>query len=121
MITIDWNKPVQTKDGRKVRVLCTDGPNPRFPVVGAIEGWFNTEQWTKDGCFSLLHHGYHDNDLINTPEKHELWVNVWKGSEGTIFLFNFLSKKDADADADVTGRSTLVARIHREFEEGEGL
>ncbi|CAH1657715.1 hypothetical protein CHELA1G11_13012 [Hyphomicrobiales bacterium] len=117
---IDWNKPVQTKDGRKVRLLCTDGPDCQYPVIGIIEGDIYPSYWMTDGNY-MSTRAEDRRILINAPEKHELWVNVWKGPEGTILLFNFLSKKDADADADVTGRSTLVARIHREFEEGEGL
>ena len=31
-------RQVVTRDGRKVRILCTDFDNPDFPIVGEIQG-----------------------------------------------------------------------------------
>ncbi len=120
MTAIDWNKPVQTKDGQKVRVLCKDGPNYLWPVIGLVAGKEHPDRWNALGAHDNPY-GWDNLGLINVPEKHELWVNVWRGPDGTILLFNFLSRKDADTDAGLTGRGTLIARIHREFHEGEGL
>ena len=71
---IDINKKYQTRDGRKVRILCTDGPDFRAPVVGVVEGdWFITvwpssgEHTTQEPC---------QRDLIPVPEEVTLWVNV---------------------------------------------
>lgn len=36
MKPIDWNKPVVTRDGRKVRVLCTDAGVHR-PVIALVD------------------------------------------------------------------------------------
>jgi hypothetical protein len=35
---IDYTKPVQTKEGRKVRILCTNGPHKTYPVIGIVPG-----------------------------------------------------------------------------------
>lgn len=64
---IDFTKPVATKGGRKVRILCTDGPNKYYPVIGLIEGEDDVETWTLDGLY-----GIHDAEgvslnLVNTP------------------------------------------------------
>ncbi len=67
MTPIDWNKPVQTKDGRKFTYVGR-GPNLHFPIVGYIEDWSRAEQWTEKGLFTLAEG--HANDLINVPEKH---------------------------------------------------
>ena len=61
---IDWNKPVQTRDGRKVRVLCTDGPKSA-PVVGLVDDEY-VDRWTLDGSLSVGRWQQHD--LINAPE-----------------------------------------------------
>lgn len=73
---IDMNKKYQTRDGRKVRILCTDGPDFRAPVVGVVEGdWFITvwpssgEHTTQEPC---------QRDLIPAPEEVTLWVNVYE-------------------------------------------
>lgn len=35
-MAVNWTKPVETEDGRQVRVLCTDVDTSAFPVVVAI-------------------------------------------------------------------------------------
>jgi hypothetical protein len=34
---IDWTKPVQTRDGRKARVICRDLKHEHYSVVALIE------------------------------------------------------------------------------------
>jgi hypothetical protein len=47
---IDMMKQYQTRDGRAVRILCVDGPDHRFPVVGFVAGdWLDTTRWSSDG------------------------------------------------------------------------
>lgn len=51
---LDFSKPVTTRDGRKVRILCTDAPGP-FPVVGYIIGndpfgSIRLCTWASNGC-----------------------------------------------------------------------
>ncbi len=47
---LDFTKPVTTRDGRAVRILCTDGQGRR-PVVGFVEGDEYPSTWSKDGTF----------------------------------------------------------------------
>lgn len=46
---IDFNKPVQTKDGKYVTILTSDGPDASFPVVGYVEGRKAVLTWDMDG------------------------------------------------------------------------
>ena len=50
---IDWSKPVRTKDGRAVRVLCTDGPGD-YPVVGLAQYYPYPLTWTMQGRRNLF-------------------------------------------------------------------
>jgi hypothetical protein len=43
----DWDM-VQTGDGKKVRILCTDGPSG-FPIIGIIENDMIVSQWDEYG------------------------------------------------------------------------
>lgn len=111
---IDWTKPVRTKDGRAVRVLCTDGPGV-YPVVGIVTGEDAPEQWTIGGKF-------YDNedsecDLENAPQRiqREYWVNVY----GSCLSSNHDTKEDADYHA--TGARLACVKITIDCEEGEGL
>jgi hypothetical protein len=50
---IDFTLPLETKDGLKVRILCTDRPG-ETPVVGIIEDDFQSVcQWYLDGTHEV--------------------------------------------------------------------
>ena len=71
---IDFTAPVVTRDGRPVRILCIDGHNPDFPVVGFMQGNSFPQTWTRDGKNG---NDYPDaDDLGNAPDP--LWVNLRK-------------------------------------------
>lgn len=111
---IDWTKPVRTKDGRAVRVLCTDGPGD-YPVVGFVGHNTAPEQWTLDG--EWIKDDIHENDLENVPQRiqREYWVNVYDGVE-TLFWYD--TKKEADENG---GQRFACVKITIDCEEGEGL
>lgn len=123
MKPIDFTKPITTRDGRKVRILCTDGPNEVFPVVGSIEGAKNIFVWREDGTFDEWDENAKlDCDLINPPIKRkvEFWVNVFD-IPVNVFGDEFMSWQDKER-ADRLGKDR-IACLHftREYEEGEGL
>ena len=72
---LDLTKPVQTRDGCKVRILCADRKGTAYPIVGLIEreggeGVERVVSWTLTGgvingnCRCI-------DDLINVPTKQE--------------------------------------------------
>lgn len=69
---LDLTKPVQTRDGRRVRILCTDRKNLGFPVVGLItekDGIRElTAEWTIKGTYWETHPS--SSDLVNIPQRH---------------------------------------------------
>lgn len=81
------NKKLVTRDGREVkRILCTDVKG-KYPIVVVIDNRDgNTERaisLTKDGKFF---DGSSDNkDIFFAPEKHEGWVNVYRGEDGRYY------------------------------------
>lgn len=113
----------QTKDGRKVRILCKDGPamvdEVPQPIVGFADGCDTSDNWCIDGRFNL-HPPNDEYDLVNIPEKHVVWVNVYRDDRKVGFMFGSerASKESCDNDHFVGGR---VACIKVEFTEGEGL
>lgn len=48
MTQITMNGKYTTRDGRPVRILCVDGPQP-WPVVGIVEGDDFVMRWLADG------------------------------------------------------------------------
>lgn len=112
---IDWDKPVQTRDGRSVRILCTDMEGGSDTVAGIVKdtdsGFETAESWRPDGRYFS---DESPTDLVNVPERHEAWVNGY--SDGACFAHR--TREDADENASHIRR---IACIKVEFEEGEGL
>lgn len=81
---IDFNKPVQTKDGCKVRILCTDRKGT-YPVVGLIlhsGGVESLDTWTASG--KCLKTEGNEEDLVNVPDKR--WIVVAGTAHGEVYL-----------------------------------
>ena len=71
-------KPVYTRDGRKVRIICFDrkGDTPIVALIEPVDGIENLQCFYNDGkCFN---DSTSDIDLMMLPEKKEGWVNVYK-------------------------------------------
>ena len=117
---LDLNKPVQTRDGRKVRVLATDRKGAAYyPVLGLLtqaDGEETVESWTLVGEF---YSGDTDEaDLVNVPEKIVGYLNVYgtRSQYGQTSYRLYDSRAIADAEADdMRGR---IACIRVECEEG---
>lgn len=76
---IDFSKPVETKDGRKVRVLTSTMKNPEYPVVVIItdaEGNEYSETYAASGAL-YNHRDDAEDDLVNVPEKRTLWLDIF--------------------------------------------
>lgn len=82
---LDLTKPVRTRDGRKVRILCTDaeGSQPIAGLVQMKEG-VSLSRWFADGlAFNTLSPW----DLVNIePEPVTMWVNVWRDRNGDYYF-----------------------------------
>lgn len=61
---VDWTKPVQTKRGTKLRVLCTDAPGVYPVVVMAPSGGINK-------------YPLETTRIINVPEKRTGYINIY--------------------------------------------
>lgn len=109
---IDFSKPVQTRDGRKARVICTDKKDSRS-VIALIEGDDGgTESvyvYYTDGRGSLaLEYTF---DLINVPEKIVGYVNIYPNR------YNQYHKDKGTADA--CASKARIACIKVEGVEGQ--
>ena len=96
------NKKLVTRDGRNVRIICTDAKT-YYPIIALAE---NTDGTTEQ-CLSFIKNGkYFDNrssveDLFFAPEKHEGWVNIFVDAVGNSSITDlriFTSKEDAEKE-----------------------
>lgn len=76
-MTFDPSKPVQTRDGRKARIICTDARLRDGRTIAAL-----VDMGDHESGWQFLPSGQHDADredsidLINIPVKREGWVSV---------------------------------------------
>lgn len=73
------NRKIVTRDGKSVRIICTDKKGGDYPIIGLCQITNDIEN-----CFTFSPNGHHSSptsefDLFFAPEKHEGWVNVYKG------------------------------------------
>lgn len=101
MKPFDPTKPVQLEDGTPARIVCADrkGGCPIVALIGEQERVLTFEY---DGSSPY-------GTLVNVPEKHVRWVNIYPSAQET--------REGADAQA----HTDRIACIRVEFEEGEGL
>ena len=76
-------KPVCTRDGRSVRIICFDKKDDKCPIVALIPYYEPDGEvivtYTNEGFY--LTGGKHPSDLMMLTEKYEGWMNIYKGGK----------------------------------------
>lgn len=117
-MSIDFDKPVQTRDGRRVEIYTIAGQSKGRPVVGeylsADHGWV-VRSWTHGGhCLSEKESA---DDLVNVPNQHTVWVNVFSKHGAELYY----GCSHTRSDADIVFSTDRIACVEVSFTEGEGL
>lgn len=115
------SRKVVTRNGRNVRIICTDKKGFDCPIVALIENKLEEFEsalyYTKDGKY--IANESSDNDLFFAPEKHEGWINIYRNdSIGYYIRQNKLynSKEEADEVAKLND-STFIKTLKIEWED----
>lgn len=114
----DPNKKVVTRDGRSVRILCTDRKGTEYLVIALCtmsDGSENLYTYLPDGRTYLSADSCMD--LFFAPEKKEGWVNLYNLSEGPYLGSVYSSKEVAEAMSKKCGLQHYIATIKIEWEE----
>ncbi len=109
------SKKVVTRDGRNVRIVCTDkkGACPIVALVTRDDGVTEeTVTYTKNGKF--FKDTSYNCDLFFAPEKHEGWVNVMGMKRGEMYC-GFIYKSEEEARRNRV--ETEIATVKIEWEE----
>lgn len=100
---VDLTKPVQTRDGRAARILCTDRKHSEHPVVALVKCHDFQEH-----CYTFSADGRNlpglgtDLDLVNVPPKvvSEAYRNVYSdGVVGAKFTTKAAAQREASPSA----------------------
>jgi hypothetical protein len=117
MIKFDPSKPVQFLDApEKVRILATNFQS-EFPIVIAVLRDDGTEEIRGRRADGRVYPDkYSSHDLVNVPEKHEVWINLYH-TENVFFGCAYPTREQANAKANID----RIACVRIKFTEGEGL
>ena len=113
------SRKVVTRDGKNVRILCTNRKLDSKEVVGLIMNNDGTEgllSWSKQGkSLSLNDSSF---DLFFAPEKHEGWVNIYKSKyDGYDLSQVYQRKEDAESEKYINDSDVYIATVKIEWEE----
>ena len=108
------NRKVITRDGRNVTIHCTNYQGT-FPVIAEVEGLDYSMAFMDDGGYHCIESSIYD--LFFAPEKHEGWVNVYKGENRDYFtLGSMIYDRKEDAERSRI-EETCVATVKIEWED----
>lgn len=89
-------KPVCTRDGKDVRIICWDWKNPSSISIIALlkkeKDCESIQKYTQDGRY-YADGSDCDADLFMKPEKHEGWG--WMSNSNNMFAFIYKTKEEA--------------------------
>ena len=72
-------RKVVTRDGRKVRIICTDFDNPNYPVICEIKGSIWPKSFSQNG--ELITGDENSDDLFFAPTIVKRWGIVYRKAE----------------------------------------
>ncbi len=111
------SRKVVTRDGRNVRIRCTDRKSEEQPIVALVSSLTEDSEyvgtyrkdgiWSTSGCASEL-------DLFFAPEKHEGWVNLYKDNDNVYASMDIFKTKEK---AEALSCSSCIATVKVEWEE----
>ena len=112
----DPSKEVITRDGRAVKIHCTNYDS-RQPIIAELEYHNFSSSFTKDGRY-LNDDRNSPYDLFFASEKHEGWLNLFKDTLGIIYGgCVYTSKDEAKEEEHPTDKESHVATVKIEWEE----
>ena len=111
------SRKVVTRDGRPVRIVCTDAMSTH-PVVALVRKNENTEtmwNFTQDGTY--VKGEKNGIDLFFAPEKKDGWVSLYRNVRGNlVFGLPYCTKEEA-LDELYDDTDTRIDTIKVEWEE----
>lgn len=108
-------KPVCTRDGRKVRIICFDRKllfkDISYPIIALVEDTAKEEiiyGYNEKGKVMIEDDATYKDDLMMLPQKKEGWINLCKNNHGdTLAVGVFPSREEAVSNCPPSYLSTI--------------
>ena len=113
------SQKVVTRDGREVRIICTDMKS-RYKIVGLVydkkDDTESVEIFQENG--TLFNHTTSNYDLFFAPVKKEGWVNLFKDKEINYpYIPGIIHDSEEDAKEAIKDDPDFITSIKIEWEE----
>lgn len=112
-------RPIVTRDGRSVRIVCTDKADRDFPVIALITTNQKSEEvflYTKNGKQRFNSESDLPFDLFFAPEKKEGWINLYKDGNKTV-IGNVCPLESEELAKEAMSDKDYIATCKIEWEE----
>jgi hypothetical protein len=116
MKTLDLTKPIQTQDGRSVRIICTDKKG-MLPIVALVDIGPRESVRQYDNAGRL--HGViyrTPQDLVNVPEKHKIWGILFYDKKAKYFWSGTYTTEEQRDRVYVSLSEYVVRKFEHEVE-----
>ena len=109
------NREIVTRDGRNVKIICTNFDSEKYPIIGEIKGYGYPAIYDEGGCAPCSDYD-NSTDLFFAPEKHEGWINLYRNEDGISWISPnyFTSKKEAEKEGKTHTCSVTTIKIEWE-------
>ena len=109
------NRKVVTRDGRNVKIICTNFDSEKYPIIGEIKGYGYPAIYDEEGYAPCSDYD-NSTDLFFAPEKHEGWINLYRNEDGISWISPnyFTSKKEAEKEGKTHTCSVTTIKIEWE-------
>lgn len=113
----DPSKKLVTRDGRKVRIICTNA-NMDYPIVALVESIDGTGERiissSKEGLY--LRNDICNDDILFAPEPTEGWINVYR-TEGIVSTGSIVYESKEEAEKLGKDSKCYITTIKIKWEE----
>ena len=114
------NRRVITRDGKSVRIVCTDIMGATYPVLAIYKNNPTHEVWNSYTTNGRLYAEVNDSqaDLFFAPEKHEGWINLYQMDYGIYANSDvYPTKEEAERYGKFSSHANYVTSCKIEWEE----
>ena len=113
------SRKVVTRNGRSVKIICTDRKHSRYPIVALVKSRFTENEsivcYTKEG--KLYDDVLMDVDLVFAPEKKEGWINLYRTETSSQYVTSNLYNSEEKAIEIGRTSENYIATVKIEWEE----
>lgn len=93
------NQKVVTRNGEKVRIICTDRKIEHFPIVALCTSTITGQEMCRSYGINGNYNAYDQSvlDLMFAPQKNEYWINVYKNKDNNNIFLSSLYTSEQEA------------------------